>query len=147
MTTFHDLLQTLTASPEHDGALDLAQQRLDERFGAAVAATSLRLWSPGDPIPARGRRLLIGVATWSAYDMELLDCVGQAMTSLAAALTIDVFNVADCPSPEAIDWYVPGCGGVIHTPVVGYWSDGRLIDQAAGKAGRDLASRIIGFRP
>jgi hypothetical protein len=142
MTTFSDLSQALTSSGPRDGSLGLGQNYLDDRFPSVVSTSPLGLWSPGDAIPARGERLLIGVATWSAYDMKLLDAVSQALQKLPAGLTVEVFNVADCSSPEEFDRYVPGIGRVFHTPVVGLWSDGKLVDRATGRAGRQLVARV-----
>jgi hypothetical protein len=145
MNTFHDLSSSLNPSEQRDGSLGLGQQKLDERFPAIVSASPLRLWSPGNPIPATSKRLLIGVATWSAYDMQLLDAVSQALQRSPFDLTIEVFNVADCHSPEAFEEYVPGIGRVLQTPIVGLWSDGMVVDKATGRAGRELVARVAGL--
>jgi hypothetical protein len=147
MTTFYDLSQGLTSSGQGDGPLDLSQKNRDERFPSVVSTSPFRLWSPGNLIPARGKRLLIGVATWSAYDMKLLDAVSEALRSVPAGVTVEVFNVADCSSQGEFDRYVPGSGKVFHTPVVGLWSDGKLVDKATGKAGRELVARVSGLDP
>lgn len=147
MTTFYDLSQALTSSAQPDGSPGSGQKNLDDRFPSAVSTSPFRLWSPGNTISARGKRLLIGVATWSAYDMKLLDAVSQALPGLPAGPTVEVFNVANCSSPEAFDRYVPGIGSVFHTPVVGLWSDGQLVDKATGRAGRELVARVSGLDP
>src|SRR5207302_1485655 len=97
MTTFQDFYRP---SPQafQDGSLGDEQQALDERFPAAVGASPFQLWSPGDPIPQKGNWLLIGVATWSAYDMKLLDVVSEALRERGPALPVAVFNVASCLS-------------------------------------------------
>jgi hypothetical protein len=145
MTTFADLPKSpaLPASP--DGSMTAAQQAIDAIFPAVVANSPLRLWRPGDPIPGTGDRLLIGIATWSARDLSLLDTLSAAVAQQNTGLLIDVFNVADCPSQAAFDRYIPGVGPVFHTPVVGFWSGGRLLEKASGKAGRDLAARVVGL--
>jgi hypothetical protein len=145
MTTFSDLSQALTPSGQRDGSLGVSQKSLDDRFPSAVSTSPFRLWSPGNPIPAKGKRLLIGVATWSAYDMKLLDAVSQVPQRPPSDLTVEVFNVADCSSPEAFDRYVPGTGRVFQTPVVGPWSDGQLVDKATGRTGRELVARVSGL--
>jgi hypothetical protein len=88
---------------------------------------------------------LIGVVTWSAYDMKLLDAVSRVLQRPPSGLTVEVFNVADCSSPEAFDRYVPGTGRVFQTPVVGLWSDGQLVDKATGRTGRELVARVSGL--
>jgi len=145
MTTFYDFSQALPSSGQGEGSLGLSQKNLDARFPSVVSTSPFRLWSPGNPIPAKGKRLLIGVATWSAYDMKLLDAVSQALQRPVLDLTVEVFNVADCSSPEAFDQYVPGIGRVFQTPVVGLWSDGNLVDKATGRAGRELVAGVSGL--
>src|SRR5947209_2157627 len=108
------------------GVWDFAEP--DERFPAAVADSRLRLWSLGDPIPERGTRLLIGAATWSGYDMRLLDVIDDALARLGdGAPRVDVFNAGILTSQEEIQRYVPGIGPVLQMPVVGVWRDGRLV--------------------
>jgi hypothetical protein len=145
MTTFHDLSQTLMSSGQPEGSLGFSQKTLDDRFPSVVSTSAFRLWSPGNPIAAKGKRLLIGVATWSAYDMKLLDAVSEVLQRASVDLTVDVFNVADCPSPEAFEEYVPGIGRVFQTPVVGLWSEGQLVDKATGRVGRELVARVSGL--
>lgn len=136
MTIFADLSSLLWRSPT-DGAA--AQRRVDELFPSVAAAQAFRNWAPGDPVDDHGQRLLIGVATWSAPDMQFLD-------SLAASpppITIDVFTVAECRSMADFERYVPGIGTVFHTPVVGLWRDGQLVSTASGFPARDLVSRVL----
>jgi hypothetical protein len=145
MTTFLDLSRSLTSSGPGEVSLGPRQKDVDDRFPSVVSTSPFRLWSPGNPIPETGKRLLIGVATWSAHDMKLLDALAQALQRLPPDLTVEVFNVAGCSSAEAFDRYVPGIGKVFHTPVVGLWSEGRLVEQATGRAGRELAARVVGL--
>jgi hypothetical protein len=146
MDVFNGFSQALTRSGRPDGSLAYAQKDLDEGFSAVVTKSPLRLWSPGDPVTGNGgKRLLIGVATWSGHDMMLLDAVSQALQESSGDLTVDVFNVDCCLSQEAFERYVPGIGDVLQTPIVGLWSNGKLVDKATGKAGRDLVSRVTGL--
>jgi hypothetical protein len=145
MTPFTDLAESPALPESPDGSLAARQGALDALFPAAVAHSPLRLWAPGDPVPARGDRLLIGIATWSGRDMALLDAVSQSLRDRHPPVTIEVFNVAGCASPDVFDRYVPGIGAVYHTPVVGLWSEGRLVDKASGKAGHDLIARVVGL--
>src|SRR5207248_1352338 len=41
--------------------------------GVLAQSQRLRPWVAGQPAPRGGRYLLIGVVTWSGYDMALLD--------------------------------------------------------------------------
>jgi hypothetical protein len=145
MTVFSNLVRSPLPQSSPDGSLEQWQKGVDVLFPSAVSRSPFRLWSPGDPIPATGDRLLIGVATWSAHDLVLLDTVSQALQTRPPGLAVDVFNVADCASPQAFERYVPGIGNVFHTPVVGLWSNGRLVEKASGKAGRELVAQVCGL--
>jgi hypothetical protein len=144
MTLFVDLPRSLTLPHPQAGPPSARQSEVDALFPTVVSSSPLRLWAPGDPIPPEGKRLLIGVATWSAHDMALLDAVAEAVR-VGSGLVVDVFNVADCASPAAFERYVPGIGNVFHAPVAGLWSGGRLVEKASGKAGRELIERVCGL--
>jgi hypothetical protein len=47
-------------------------------FPQIVRNSRLTLWKPGDAVVA-GRRLLVGVANWSLYDLSLLDVISDAI--------------------------------------------------------------------
>lgn len=141
MSSFYDLLRLFRSSAEPDGSLALAQQKIDDLFPAVVAKSPFRLWAPGDAIAAQGKRLLIGVATWSGLDMQFLDFLARRLQEVPGGLIVEVFNVASCPSQDALERYIPGIGMVFQTPVVGFWSDGKLVDKRSGKPGRELVAR------
>jgi hypothetical protein len=145
MNLFQDFYRAPSIPVPQDGSLGIRQQTLDGRFPAIVSQSPFRLWSPGEPIPQQGDRLLIGVATWSAEDMKLLDALSQVIHRQVPALTVELFNVADCQSPAAFQRYVPGIGSVFQTPVVGHWSEGVLVEKASGYAGRELVASICGL--
>jgi hypothetical protein len=135
MSRFLDLMS--------DPRLDPADT--NRRFRERVAASPFRLWSPGAPIPEGGVRLLVGIATWSAYDLRLLDLIEETpRANWPTPLVLELFNTDDCRSLDDFDHYVPGLGQVFHTPVVGLWRDGRLTEKAEGYAARDLVARMFG---
>jgi hypothetical protein len=137
-------LSSLPRAPKRRAVTDM-ERGLDRRFRPTDAGNLFPLWAPGDPILQQGRWLLVGVAAWSAHDVPLLDAVSQAIQGRSLALAVSVFNVANCMSPRAFEAYIPGIGSVFHTPVVGLWSDGKLVEKASGKAGRDLVARVCGL--
>src|SRR5262249_27284589 len=103
-----------------------------------VAESRLHWWSPGNPVCERGKRLLIGVATYSEYDMRLLDLLDDALgESRCSSIHVDVFDVLDCPTMDDFDRYVPGVGIVLQTPVVGVWENGVLKDKGSGAPARE----------
>jgi hypothetical protein len=142
MPPFTDLVRSTALSASPDGSLGDRQRAIDSLFPSVVSATPLRLWQPGDPIETAGRRLLLGVATWSVPDVTMLDELARALDSRPTGLVVDVFNVAGVRSAADFERYVPGVGMVFHTPVVGLWIDGRLVAKASGQSGRDLVAEV-----
>jgi hypothetical protein len=117
----------------------------DRAFEAAVAKSHLRLWKPGDPIADTGVRVLLGTATWSGYDMRLLDVVDEALSRLGpAAPLVEVFDASYLPSQDVFHEYIPGLPPVFHTPVVGVWRDGTLHERGEGYDARELVARMFG---
>ncbi len=94
-------------------------------------------------MPNRGRRILLGVASYSLPDLALLDTLNEADGQGSIWPRLDVFNVLECKSVQDFERYVPGLGKVFQTPVVGYWEDGVLKENAWGKAGRDLLAKVL----
>jgi hypothetical protein len=117
----------------------------DRLFPATVAESRLHLWNPGDPVAHLGTRILIGVATWSGYDMRLLDVIDEALEKTNGNTPlVEVFNAGSLTSQEAFQDYIPGIGEVVQVPVVGIWHDGRIVERASGYAARDLVARMSG---
>lgn len=117
----------------------------DRRFSELIASGPFHLWRPGDPIPEHDVRYLIGVATWSGYDMRLLDVIAQAIQAIPTeAPAIDVFNTADCRHAEDFARYVPGLHDVSQTPILGFWRVGHLYSSLQGYAARDWLAKLFG---
>lgn len=141
MNRFLDLMdQTPELGP---GRFDFHQP--DRLFPAAVAESQLHLWQPGDPIPDRGTWILIGTATWSGYDMHLLDVIDDALSRANGdAPRVDVFNGGVLTSQEAFTDYIPGLGEIGQLPVAGVWRDGRLTEKASGYFACQLVAPMFG---
>jgi hypothetical protein len=123
-----------------------AQQHARRLLPDRVAQSSLRWWSPDRALPDSPRFLLIGVAVWSGYDMNLLDHLDRAIAGGARPDTpVYVFDADACASPEAFEAIVLGIGFVHHTPVVGYWEGERLVEKACGFHGRQIVARLFGI--
>ena len=88
----------------------------------------MRAWKPGDEIPSRGRRFLIGATEWSPRDLNLLDSVCDTLKGDQ----LDLFILSECKSQSEIEGFVAGIAPVYHSPVVGVWEDGRLMASASG---------------
>lgn len=116
----------------------------DRAFPTLVAKSHLHLARPDEPIPAKGLRILLGIATWSEYDLRLLDVVNDALSeSNRPHMTVDVFNIGGLQSGD-FEKLIPGLGPIYQTPIVGIWRDGVLIEKGAGFEGRELATRMFG---
>jgi hypothetical protein len=125
--------------------MSVAQQQRDakEQLAALLQESRFHPWQPGEPIINRGRRILLGVASYSVADLALLDTLNEALEQGSIGPRLDVFNVLECRSIHDFEKYVPGLGKPFQTPVVGYWEEGLLKEKAWGKAGRDLLANVL----
>lgn len=97
-----------------------------------------------DSIPEHGTYLRIGAASWNGYDMALLDEVESKLGSLRpGALTVSVFDIDECDSPDDIEKQIAGIGPVPQTPALGLWVDGRLVQTASGFDAKQLVRRLL----
>jgi hypothetical protein len=136
MSRFLDL-----ADRPHDAANPYA---IDHDFPAAVADSHLRLWKPGDPIPRHGTWILFGVAMWSQYDLHLLDVIDGAIAERSDDVpTVAVFNAGILADVREFESYIPGLEAH-HTPVLGIWQDGQLVERKYGYHAHDRVARMFG---
>ena len=124
----------------------------DLQAAAALKERVLRsalAWFPERPeTNVSGRRLVIGVAVWSIYDLRLLQLTNEAIVNRKQPdLHVAVFNIDELASPDELQRLFPGIGEVLHTPAVGYWEAGQLKETASGFAARQLVARLLGFDP
>src|SRR5687767_8422042 len=100
MNIFHDLFRQPTQKVKGAPAPD----RRRELFPGVVERNpKLHLWSPDQVAPEQGQRLVIGVATWSVYDMNTLDLVAQLPDN---GVRVDVFDV-DAFSADELAGFFP----------------------------------------
>ena len=92
------------------------------------------VWTPGESFPTTGARVLVGIATWSLYDLDLLDALDSRSFGDD---TVHVFDMDSCKTMSDFENYIPGIGNVFQPPVVGYWQDGRLLYREQGAAARN----------
>ncbi len=117
--------------------------RAEQLFPVLIQQSRLHLWRPGDPIAA-SRRLLVGVATWSLYDLSLLELLDLVLNRGCSAVDrIDVFN-SDRVERGDFEEYIPGLGKVVGTPVAALWQDGIIGDKGFGWRAIRLISRLPG---
>ncbi len=138
--TFHDLFRVPTRGKD-----PFAPDRRGDLFPGVVAESRrLHLWEPGDPIPA-GDRLLVGVVTWSGYDMNLLDLID---TAADAPDRVDVFDIdARSAEPGGIDRLIPGATAWVTPPFAGLWRGGVLAESAYAATAQQLVARVCRLDP
>ena len=101
-------------------------------FPTFVEQSKFHNWWPGDPIPQKGERVLIGIAaSYWMPDLKLLDIIQEKITEKTPE-RIDVFDIVNCKYKEDLDKYILGLGRVAVTPFVGYWKDGELVEKQKG---------------
>jgi hypothetical protein len=121
-----------------------AQNCARRHLPARVEQSSLRWWAPDRALPDDARFLLVGVAVWSGYDMNLLDHLDRAVAAgVQPGTPVYVFDADSVTAPEDFEALVPGIGFVHHTPVVGYWVDGKLVEKACGFQGRQVVAQLF----
>jgi hypothetical protein len=88
--------------------------------------------------------MLFGTATWSGYDMHLLDVIDQALADRGGDLPmVEVFNAGILTTIDDFEKYIPGLEAH-HTPVLGIWEDGRLVERQFGYHAGDRIARMFG---
>jgi len=142
MNSFRSLLNPMAGSEPGD-----AQRRASQELPGRVKASNLDWW-PADAIPnGTGNRLLVGIAVWSGYDLTLLDLLEDAIRrGNGTGIHVGVFDI-DQLTPADLERLLPDLGAIHHTPVVGYWERGTLVEKSFGFQGRELVSRLFGLDP
>ena len=138
MNTFHDLFRQPTRPIDGEFQPDRRSTLLP---GFVERSPKLHLWSSDHPMPQQGLRLLIGVATWSGYDMNLLDLIEEAPEN---GVRVEVFDADSLTSLDDLARIIPGLAG-LQPPFVGLWTDGRFVESAEGFFGRQLTTRVCGL--
>src|SRR5438105_3386477 len=128
MNTFASLLKHRKGKPPSE-----TQEKARQDFPRTVSKSRLKLRKPGEPIPSSGRRFILGIATYSADELGLLDELEETLENGdAERADVEVFDVLGCEQMADFEKFIPGIGGVSCTPIVGVISSGKLIDQATG---------------
>lgn len=80
-----------------------------------------------------GKLIIIGVASYVAEELQLLDELESSMQSNGQAPhDIEVFDVMKCQQMQDFDAFIPGMQEAFRTPVIGVIIDGKLVDKATG---------------
>jgi hypothetical protein len=89
-------------------------------------------------------RLLVGIAP--SYSLSDVDLIGHILASgpFIRDIEIELFDVAEIREAHEVEDYIPGLDSFYHTPLVGVWHNGVLLERAEGFAARKLILDLIG---
>ncbi len=97
---FRELLDNPSARHPRELQADSAKN-----FPNKVASSKLKLLQPGRPI-TEDAVILIGVASYSVLDLELLDRLDQSALRWSDQFSIYVFDIANLKSIEDLHFYL-----------------------------------------
>jgi hypothetical protein len=122
----------------HQSGRSVGEIQVDagRKLGPLLATVGIPLREPNQPLLTHGRQLVLGVASFSTHDLQLLDEIAQAWDqSSTAGARLAVFDLQQCRDQEDVARFLPGeFGPVWNTPVLGVWDDGALTQRIDGVA-------------
>jgi len=87
---------------------------------------------PSDPVPSAGKYVVLGIATYSPEELQLLDDLEAAHEQWERSSKVVVFDVMACRDMNEMREYVPPFRVVVQTPVVALWDGGKLVESRTG---------------
>lgn len=124
---FHELLEN--ANRIEPGPLQASARR---QFPGLVRSSHFEKRTPGASIPATGRYVIIGIASYSREELQLLDEVNAAFHRWGPTATTAVFDLMECTDAREVRECAPPFVHVSQTPLVAVWDDGMLVEAQAG---------------
>jgi hypothetical protein len=87
------------------------------------------------PPPENGRYVLLGIAFYSRYDLEMLDAIAAVLSEGNSGEDhLVVFDILSCRNRADLETCIPGIGNAVQTPVAGVWENAMLVKKASGHA-------------
>jgi hypothetical protein len=87
--------------------------------------------------------LVVGIACWSAPDLELLDRMNDRLDRMVSqSILVEVFDAGSGLSLADIAVRVPSLGILFHTPIVGVWRDGYFSSSQQGAGARKMLEEL-----
>ena len=121
------------------------QRRAELELPLVLSRSNLHFWRLGEIIISDTTRFLVGVATWSLYDLRLLDALDAEFANGNRVERVDVFDIDSCRTQEDVSAFIPNIGKVFDAPVVGVWRNELQIKHASGYEGRKLLVEAFGL--
>jgi hypothetical protein len=124
---FHELLENPTG--REPGPLQANARQL---FTSVLERSHLKPRLPGAPVPDEGEYVILGVASYSPDELQLLDEVEAVHHQWAASSKVAVFDLTTCKGMTDMKGYLPPLSVVAQSPVVALWDRGKLIASTTG---------------
>jgi len=121
-------------------------ENFETSFWVAAEGAGLKRWRKGQPVAAKGLRLLIGLAAYSRDEIKLAQDIAN-IVALQPGMTIEFFSLQDIQNQADFDNYIPAMGDAtpmrfVSTPVVGLWEDGVLIQVSQSGLALQMVRRL-----
>jgi hypothetical protein len=140
MRHFRDLLK-----PEPNVSPGEQQQHAAAALPDTIAESHMRWWKTREVNVCHGKCLLLGIGSYSQYDLTLLDLMEEFLAEgRSDQVPIYVVNVADYTSREQLAVDFPGLGPGSQSPMAAVWEAGSLKKVASGKMARELVAETLG---
>jgi hypothetical protein len=124
---FHELLEN--AGRLEPGPLQLVAR---QQFASIVKRSHLEPRVVGGPISCDGKYVVIGIASYSPHDLQLLDEVDGAYALWKDVAKVAVFDLVECRDMSEVQRFLQNPVEIRQTPVVEIWEGGRLITFQTG---------------
>jgi hypothetical protein len=131
---FHELLDN--PNRIEAGRLQAAARK---QFPDVVQRSHLELFKAGQHSPYSGKYALIGIASYSPRELQLLDAVDAAYPDWRDIAKVAVFDLMECKDPrDVLEHYLlyqltsPSIRFVPQSPIVGIWDGAVLLALETG---------------
>jgi hypothetical protein len=108
------------------------QKTARQQFPAVVGKSHLKQHTSGSDVPTSGKYTIIGIATYSPLELQLLDDLDATYPQWGSTGMVAVFDLMECSDLGDARKHLPIFATVKQTPVVAIWDDGRLIASQTG---------------
>jgi hypothetical protein len=120
---------------------------ISSRLPEVLRETKISMWDPQRAAPQSGRLILIGLAPYALLDLRLLGALTERLAHVnAREQRLEVFDILECKNMDDLEKRIPDIGKVYHSPILGIWDDGALVQRASGAQARDLMVEYFNLR-